>query len=158
MKQNDVKLNPCFMKKDKVYTNCGSPFYEKKEMVVDDNGQWQLVTKSVINIQDQINSWRDSCDMSVIIQKLMDGDTSVLNVQQGMYGDFTNMPKSTAEALQLVINAQNKWKELPLEVRNKFDNSFESWFASSSTEPWLEKMGFLEKEEINEKEVISDES
>lgn len=51
------------------------------------------------------------------------------------------MPKSYAEALQLVINAEKDFYDLPLDIRNKFDNDYKQWFAQAGSNSWLDKMG-----------------
>lgn len=106
-----------------------------------DSGVIKLIQSGKENIQDKINSFRDTCDMSFILQRLAMGDSSVLNKKIPNYGDFTQMPKSYAEALQLVINAEKDFYDLPLDTRNKFDNDYKQWFAQAGSVAWLDKMG-----------------
>lgn len=90
--------------------------------------------------QEYIDSFRDQTDMSYILARMAAGDESVLNQRTPMFGDFTVMPKTYAEALQLVIDREAQFMCLPLEVRNSFDNDFRKWFASSGSPEWLQKM------------------
>lgn len=78
--------------------------------------------------------------MHYIIAQLKNGNTSVINRRPMMYGDFTDAPKSYAQALQMVIDGRATFDALPLSVRNKFDNSFEKWFATAGSPDWLTAM------------------
>lgn len=124
-----------------------------------DDGTIKLKEAGKENIQQKIDSFRDSTDMAYILHRLAQGDTSVLNQKQPMFGDFTKTPKNLAETLQMHIDAENAFYKLPLEVRSKFDNDFNKWFSSAGTERWLENMGYEKKEQdiepdpVKEKEV-----
>ncbi len=78
--------------------------------------------------------------MHYILAQLKNGNTSVINRRPMMYGDFTDAPKSYAQALQMVIDGRATFDALPLSVRNKFDNSFEKWFATAGSPDWLTAM------------------
>lgn len=121
-----------------------------------DNGIIKLIPSGKENIQDKINSFRDTCDMSFILSRLAMGDTSVINKNSMTFGDFTKVPKSYAEALQLVIDAEKQFYELPLETRNLFDNDYKQWFASAGSDSWLDRMGINKEQKVveaSEKEV-----
>ena len=126
---------------NKFVTSAGNKDHILYSPKVLDSGVIKLIESGKENIQDKINSFRDTCDMSFIIQRLAMGDSSVLNKKLPNYGDFTQMPKSFAEALQLVINAEKEFYDLPLDTRNKFDNDYKQWFAQAGSEAWLDKMG-----------------
>lgn len=111
-----------------------------------DNGIIRLVPSGKENIQDKINSFRDSCDISFILSRLAMGDASVISQKSMTFGDFTKVPKSYAEALQIVIDAEKQFYELPLKTRNLFDNDYKQWFASAGSDSWLDRMG-IEKQE-----------
>lgn len=106
-----------------------------------DNGIIKLIQSGKENIQDKINSFREQCDISFILRRLEMGDTSVLNDKVPNYGDFTQVPKSYAEALQCVIDAEKKFYDLPLDTRNLFDNDYRQWFATAGSPDWIDKMG-----------------
>lgn len=118
------------------------------------DGKLLLEPNGKEDIQAMINSHREETDMSFIIQRLSMGDTSVLNKKAAMYGDFTQMPKTYAESLQLVMDAEKHFYEMPLEVRNKFGNDFRQWFATAGAPDWFDKMGIVKSvDEPSEKEV-----
>ena len=121
-------------------TSSGDEFHTVYSSVIKDDGTIDLVPSAQDRIQDYINSFVPQTDMHYIIAQLKNGNTSVINRRPMMYGDFTDAPKSYAQALQMVIDGRATFDALPLSVRNKFDNSFEKWFASAGSPDWLSAM------------------
>lgn len=132
--------NACVSDPNSFVTSSGSRYRSIFSPIVCPDGTIQLVESGKEDIQQYIDSFRDLTDMTYILQRMAAGDTSVLNQKEPMFGDFTNMPQTYAEALQLVIDREAQFMKLPLEVRNKFDNDFRKWFAQSGSEEWFEKM------------------
>lgn len=123
------------------FVSCsGDLFHVNYTSIVNADGTIELVESGKDNIRDYINSFREQTDISFILRQIELGNTDVLNDKQPMYGDFTQMPKSYAEALQLVMDAENRFMELPVDIRNRFDNDFKQWFAQAGSDPWFEKM------------------
>lgn len=100
------------------------------------DGTIKLTEIDQIDIKAEINSHASTCDMAYILSRLRQGDVSVVNVTPGVYGDFTQFPKSYAEMLQLVQSGEDVFAGLPLDVRNKFDNDVSKWFASIGSDDW----------------------
>ena len=121
-------------------TSSGDEFHIVYSSVINEDGTIDLVPSAKDRIQDYINSFVMQTDMHYIIAQLKNGNTSVINRRPMMYGDFTDAPKSYAQALQMVIDGRATFDALPLSVRNKFDNSFEKWFATAGTPDWLSAM------------------
>ena len=109
------------------------------------DGTIQLVESGKYNINDKIQSYADSTDMSYILKQLALGNADVLNVKQGSFGDFTDMPKTYAEALQLKIDAEKSFYQLSPDVRNKFENDFNRYFATAGSDEWYEKLGIVDQ-------------
>lgn len=108
---------------------------------VNDDGTLTLTESGTIDIQAQIQSEAELCDMSVLISRYLNGDpTALIQRTDGMYGDFTNCPKSYVDMLQNVIDAEAAWEKLPLDVRKSFDNNFNLWLSSAGDTGWVEKM------------------
>lgn len=105
------------------------------------DGTFNLVEGEVIDIQEEIDSHALSCSIEHIIALCAAGDTSALNRVQGSFIDTTVFPESYAECLQIVINGRSEFDRLPLEVRQRFNQDFVSWFQTAGTEEWIEKMG-----------------
>lgn len=121
-------------------TPSGDEYHIIYSSVLQDDGTIDLEPMSRESIQERINSYAAVTDMSYILAQLRNGNTSVLNRGTPIFGDFTETPKSYAEALQLVIDGRAQFDALPLSVRSKFDNSFEKWFATAGSPDWLSAM------------------
>ena len=86
-----------------------------------------------------------------ILDRYNAGDLTALNKVQGAYGDFTNTPTTLAEAQQKLIDAENLFMSLPLEVRKEFNHSTSEFLASIANgeiENKLAKFGV--KKEVEE--------
>ena len=51
---------------------------------------------------------------------------------------------------------REKFEALPIEIKQKFDNSFEVWASMAGTGEWAEKMGVTQKPKEEKKEVTKD--
>lgn len=118
---------------------------------VETDGTITLVKDGIINIQQQIDSYEPSTDIYNIINNL---GMDALRPDVGNYFDATDIPKNYAEMLQLFIDGERAFDRLPVEVKQKFDNDFNKWFATAGSEEWLLKCGFGKTIEdvVNEKE------
>ena len=96
--------------------------------------------------------------MSFILTQLKLGNTAVLNQGSGFYGDFTDVPENLAEAQQVLIDGEQAFNQLPLDVRQQFDNNFRNWLFTSGSPDWMKKMEKLipVQEEKVEEEVSAD--
>lgn len=105
------------------------------------DGSVRLTKVDEIDLQAEIQSHLYETDMQYIMSRLLNGDTSVLNNQSPLFGDFTTFPKSYAECIQRVIDAENMFAQLPQEVRDQFGNDWAKWLSQTGTEKWLSAMG-----------------
>lgn len=127
---------------DRILANVGSPVKVLFRGKYDANGRVVLEKSGEENLYDYIQSFRDSVDLNVILARFSNGEVDALSKAQGFYADVTDFPKNMAEALNRINQAEEMFKALPLETRQKFDCSFEQFLAQSGTEDWLSKMGF----------------
>ena len=127
---------------DRIVANAGSPVKVLFRGRYDANGCVVLEKSGEENLYDFIQSFRDSVDLNVILARFSNGEVDALSKVQGFYADVTEFPKNMAEALNRINQAEEMFKALPLETRQKFDCSFEQFLAQSGTEDWLSKMGF----------------
>ena len=119
-----------FETRARVFSNPGSrvkPVYEAK---IDSNGVIDLVETGSENLYDYIQSFKDSTDINTIVKRYAAGDVDVLSKKQGVYGDFTELPNTYAEMLNIVISGENMFNNLPVEVRAKFHHSFREWMSA----------------------------
>lgn len=124
-------------------THIGDTFHILREGRLNPDGTISLRESGRENIKDKINSYKSQTDMALIIAKLQAGDSSVLNTKPPMYADFTQFPKTYAEAYELVTRSEKAFESLPVDVKQSFDNDRGKWFATIGSPEWLEKMGFV---------------
>lgn len=131
-----------FTPHERILSNAGSPVKVLYRGKYDANGRVVLEKSGEENLYDYIQSFRDSVDLNVILARFSNGEVDALSKVQGFYADVTDFPKNMADALNRINQAEEMFKALPLETRQKFDCSFEQFLAQSGTEDWLSKMGF----------------
>lgn len=135
-------------------TEPGDPIRVVYEAKVLPDGQLDIVATGKEDIQAKIESFRSSTDMSYILKQIVLGNNDVLVQSVGQYGDFTQMPKTMAEAMQLQIDAENEFYKLPLDVRGKFENDYRRWLVGAGSADWIEKMGLAPKEDEKGEETV----
>lgn len=107
----------------KYVSDPGSPIRPVYSAKVESDGEVLLTKVGEENIQEYIDACKDSTDIATIVSYYnQTGDETVLKRYAPTYGDFTKLPKSLAEFLQLRIDSENFFYGLPVEVRKEFDN------------------------------------
>lgn len=109
-----------------------TPAFEDGQIVLNETGKF--------DISEFINSYVDSTDMSFILARLAAGDSSVLNVSRGFFGDASILSHDHRAALDTVISAETYFDNLPKETRDKFNDSFVEWIQSAGTKEWVSRM------------------
>lgn len=130
-----------FTERVRVFSERGSGIKPVYAPVYDANGVLDLEQTGQENLYDYIQSHKDSVDIHKILQRFENGDVNALAKVQGMYGDFTEVPRTYAEALNAVISAEQTFSSLPVEIRAKFNHSFSQFLAQTGSSQWLEAMG-----------------
>lgn len=118
-------------------TPSGDPIHIEYSGRYDENGVLVLDKTGETNIYNEIQSHADSVDINTIIRRYESGEVDVLSRAQGLFMDVTQAPKTYAEMLNLLRCAEEVFDGLPADVRAKFDNSFEQFFAQNGMEQIL---------------------
>lgn len=126
---------------ERVFQPEGSPVKTLYGPVFDKQGHMSLQVTGEENLYDYIQSHADSVDIHVILKQFEQGDVSVLSRVQGAYGDFTQMPKTFAEALNTLIAAEQYFNSLPVETRAQFGHNFNQFIASMDQSDFTTRMG-----------------
>lgn len=117
-------LSPTGSRKKKVY----GPRFDGKILTLIETGE--------MDIQDEINSHALECDMSFILSRLGQGDTSVLNSRSPIFADFHNLPSNFREVLDVALSSEDLFNRLPVDVRKQFDNDYRQWLYSAGSDEW----------------------
>lgn len=123
-----------------IFSNPGDPKHPIYKPVVGKDGVVDLEISGYENTDEIIQSYAESTDIRVILQRVAAGEVQLLNQRNAMFGDFTGMPKTYAEMLQLHINSNRLFESLPLDVRQQFNNDPNQFFAQAGNSEWFEKL------------------
>lgn len=129
-------------------TCSGSPEHVVYAPKVSRDGVVELIPTGTENLHELIQSHRESCDIQSIMRRVAAGQLDLLKSRPGSYGDFTKMPKTYAEVLQLQINASHLFDSLPPDVKRQFDNSADVFLAQAGSPEWVEAMRPVIPEEV----------
>lgn len=132
----------------------GEPIRIIYSPAVNKDGSISIVASGKEDFQAYIQSFLPSTDIAYIMASVSAGDFSVLNRLSGAYGDFTKVPKTYAEFLQLQIDAKKTFDKLPVEVKQKFDNDVNKFMVNAGENDWFDKLGI----KFNDEDIkVSDE-
>lgn len=142
---------------NKFFTNPGDRYVQEYDTIVEPNGRIILKESGKKDLFQEIQSWRDQTDMHWVLQQMALGQYP--QRENLMYGDFSEAPENMVQAMQMMINAEKAFYDLPLDTRKKFDNDYKQWMvmASSDYEQFGKLMGFVQDpEEIKPVDVKGD--
>lgn len=115
-------------------SNVGSGMKDTYKMHVDDDGKRELRKSGEYNLYAEIQSYKDSVSIDYILSRFVNGDETALSRAQGIYGDFTEMPKTMAELQQRIIDAEDLFYQLPLDIRAQYNHSPSEFYAQLDSE------------------------
>ena len=140
-----------YTKRERYYSPSGSKFRNEYKIEIDKKGHKSLHKVGEKDIWSEIQSYKEECDIGNIIARAAAGDLNALNQRKGIYADITNTPRDLAEAQNNIVKLNNEFYKLPVEIREKFDNSKERFVQEFGSVEWYEKMGIEIKSENAEK-------
>ena len=132
--------------RDRFYSNPGSQYADKHAIRIDDNGHKTLAkTGEKTNIYAKICSHEQECDIVELLRRCDAEGYQVLNRAAVQEGDVTVVPHSFMEAQILLQEQENKFNQLPLDVRKSFGFSFTQYIAEAGKDinSWATKMGIV---------------
>lgn len=127
--------NPCAsLMPSAPFTACGDPEHIVFSPHLLPNGSFELLPLAKVNLKDEINSHADECDLSLILNKIENGDFSALCRAPSVFGDGSEIPGNLREFLDVGIEASRAFDLLPHELRSKF-TSLKEWVAAGAPVP-----------------------
>lgn len=135
--------------RNRIHCPAGDPIAIIYEPYYDDRGVLDIRPSGKVNTYLEIQSHADSVDINVILARYKNGETDVLNKVQGFFGDFSNMPKTYAEMLNLVLSGERFFDSLSTDIKDKFNHSFEQFLVQYGTKEFEEKI----KSEVDQSAV-----
>lgn len=111
----------------------------------DKNGEPYLEPTETYNQWERTQSYADDCKIENVIAAAQRGDFSMLMQRKPTYMDATGLPKTLAEAQNLVIRMKDEFMKMPNEVKEKFNNSPEMYVNMMGTPEFDKIMGSYNK-------------
>lgn len=112
---------PFSRRKNVIYSEVGSPEYTECVLRFSPDGNMYLEEGKVRNRQAEINSYRDSCDVNLMIRRYENGDqTALLRDNTGAFADFSTLPKNIHEAERLRKNVSFLYDQIGDDVKLKY--------------------------------------
>lgn len=115
------------------FSNSGDRCVPERLAKVDSKGNLELKITGKRDLYSEIQSHKDSCDLRIIVDRIINGDAYALQklkAKEAMYGDFASMPKNKAELLNQVIAAKDYFDNLPVSVKEQFNNNWQEFFIN----------------------------
>lgn len=114
-------------------SNRGDRYRVERMAQVDDSGRLELKITGKMDLYDEIQSHKDSCDLNIIVDRILHGDEYArqrLKAREGMYGDFAEMPATKQEMLNQIMAAEDFFNRLPVEEKQKYNNNMYEWLMN----------------------------
>lgn len=142
---------------ERVPVESGSPIENEYGYEIDSYGRKVLVKTGETDLYAKIQLSLEETKIENILARCTAGDTSMLR-PDGIYADLTEMPNNLIEARQAMQKLENTWNGLGAEIKNKYNNSLDTFIANAGKETWLRDMGLLpaEAKAVAEMEKVAD--
>lgn len=138
------------------FLSSGSRTKQLYSSYYDDNGVLSLVPDGEKDVYAEIQSHARSCDISLLVDRYLSGDSMALSRAQGFYGDVSSMPKNFAEAMTLISKAEDDFSKLPKDIKASFGNDYRQFLSQVGSPSWFEKMGMQPQVDISQPRVAED--
>ena len=103
-------------------TPSGSNLIPTYQETVNKEGRTILKKSGTTNIYEKIQaSLEETKVYNILEQFLQSGDETILKKRQGVYADFSNVPKTEIELQNIVLRAEQEFNALDKDVRAEFD-------------------------------------
>lgn len=111
-------------------TSPGNRFNPTYSVVYDKNGVKDLEVSGRVDTYAEIQSFADSVDLNLILERFANGDVDAINRRTGQYLDLTGMPRNIHEVYQLIANATDYFEHLPTDFKSQYGNSVSQFLAA----------------------------
>lgn len=116
-------------------SEAGSRIHVLYQLEADRDGVLDLVPVGKENIYEMIQSYKESCDIHVILSRFRNGETDVLNQRIGSFGDVSRMPLNYADYLNISIKGKELFDNLPKDIRKEFGYNYNAFLSQLSDDP-----------------------
>lgn len=132
-----------YEQRNRIESEAGTKMRNTYGFELSKRGKKELVITGEVNDWEEIQSYRDEVDISVILSKVATGELKPH--VDGIYADVSNIPNNIHEAREAMIKIENMWNKLPMDVKAKYDNDIELYIERAGSDAWLIDSGFINK-------------
>lgn len=143
-----IKFRSAYSGHENYFSPTGDGYNDEYEYKLNAKGQKTLVKNGRRDVLSEIQQYKEDVSIENILAKVAVGDYTDFR-PDGIYQDTTQIPNNLNEARAVMLDLENYWNTLPAEVREKFDNSLETFITQAGSEAWGINLG-LPKETIKE--------
>lgn len=137
------------------HPRCTKVVMEHSLHIDEKTGIEYLVKDNPKNVYDYIQEGREETLVNNIIRRAKEGDPNALAAVKGQFIDITNAPASLLDALVTIRDAENKFSNLPLDIKNQFNNDVNQFVAKAGSKEWMDIMGYTPKPTYPEPKPMS---
>lgn len=137
----------------------GVPVGDRKrnryKKTLDEHGAPKLVVVEVFDQQDEIESFKDSTDISLILRRYEAGDPTALMQREGVYLNTLGMPSDIHQASKILGSAKEAYRTLDPELKKEYPSfdAFVSAFGDKSSIESFYKAAYERKKAATAGEV-----
>lgn len=114
-------------------SNSGSKFEIDFDYTYNDKGIKELVPVGKTNVYEKIQSYKDDNNIYKILNRVLQGDYSQLDTNQGIFLDTTKIPKTINEYNQYVEECKSQFKSLEPRLKELFKNDYQRFIHTLET-------------------------
>lgn len=122
----------------------GTEYLDQYEFEFDEKGEVKATTlhktDKPLNVYARIQADYPATDINLLMEKFSLGDTSAINVKEGVYADVTKMPKNFAELFDRVNDSHMLFDQLPADLKELFNNSYEEFWTEYGSAEFNDKV------------------
>lgn len=122
------------------FSRSGSQYKPVYTPHITDSGIVELEQTGFEDTVEYMNSFKDQLDPNSIVKRMTLGEY-IPPVGPGVFMDVVGAPSSLAEAMQVLARTEAQFNALPVEIKQKFDNSFYKFISEAGSESWLKAFG-----------------
>lgn len=121
-------------------------------------GEKVLVIDQEIDQQAEIDSYLEETKIENILRRASIDPALAERLKPETGGDiqdYTEAPQTLAELQNIMLRAEQIWKDVPRETKLKFDNDIDKFISSYGTVEWAKNLGILKEESKTESKTES---
>lgn len=118
-----MKFRTKYDKTAVVESRAGDRIQPEYVMVIKEDGTKTLEKSGCTDVQALINSHKDSVDINLIMARVKNGETDLLERAKGFYADVTELPCNLQDAMNLGLQGERFFDSLPPEIRENFSSA-----------------------------------